>query len=97
MSRVADLHAIEISPVGGQEGYVIPEISVVTIYALMGQLLSSVVKTLILKTFNPVANPYAIGSADSVPGGVITTAVEHGTRIVPLKVSVKLLSVSITY
>ena len=43
VSRVTDLQAIEASPEGGHKGYVIPEISVVTIYALMGQLLSSVV------------------------------------------------------
>ena len=97
MSRVADLQAFEVFLVGGHEGYVIPDIRVVTIYDLMGQLLSSVVKSLILKTFKPVANPYAKGSTDSVPGGVITTAVEHGTRIVPLKVVVKGKDVPITY
>ena len=34
----------------------------------------------------PVANPYAKGLAESVPGGVITTAVEQETIIFPLKV-----------
>ncbi len=48
VSNVADLHAVEVSLVGGHKGYVIPEIIIVTIYALMGQLLSPVVKSLIL-------------------------------------------------
>ena len=43
VSKVADLQAIEISPGGGHEDYVIPEIRVANIYALMGQLVSSVV------------------------------------------------------
>ena len=61
-------------------------INVVTSYAFIGQLLSSVVKVLILQTYSPVVNPYATESADNVPGLLITTAVEHGTSIVPLNV-----------
>ena len=65
---------------------------------MIGQLLSSVVKSLILYTCNPpVPYPYANGSAESVPGGEITTAVEHDITIVPLNVVVILWDDEIIY
>ena len=86
VSNVADIQATDVSLTVGHIGYVIPDIRMATSYAKMGQLLSSVLNVFTLYTFGPVANSYAKGSAESVPGGVITTADEHGTTIVPLKV-----------
>ena len=67
---------------------------------MIWQLLSSVVKSFILYTYNPpvpVPYPYANGSAESVPGGEIITAGEHEITIVPLNVVVILWDDVIIY